>query len=51
MTIEDVINQTKDLGIQMQPIELFEIAQCIKSPMNVLVICVRQDLTQIKVKK
>ncbi|MEI8175113.1 MAG: hypothetical protein WCG28_04145 [bacterium] len=43
MTIEDVINQTKDLGIQMQPIELFEIAQCIKSPMNVLVFGLGND--------
>ena len=43
MIIEDVINQTKDLGIQMQPIELFEIAQCIKPPMNVLVFGLGND--------
>ncbi len=43
MTIEEIAEQTKDLGIQMQPIELFEIVKNIKAPANLLVFGVGND--------
>lgn len=43
ITIEEIIRQTEGLGIQMLPIELFEIAKAIKPPMNVLVFGLGND--------
>ncbi len=43
MTIEEVIKQTEGLGIQMQPVELFEIAKNIHPPMNILIFGVGND--------
>ena len=43
MTLEEITKQIEGLGIQMQPIELFEITKNIHPPMNILVFGLGND--------